>query len=75
MVSAADRVGLVEKLCGLMNKGEGGESNMSFGDDSREWTKDGSMVAAVWTGNCSLGIMGLPVELSHRLAAQAGGGR
>ena len=60
-----------------MTKGEGGESNTSFGDDSREWTKAGSMVvvAAIWTENCSLGIMGPVVELSQRLAAQTGGGR
>ena len=76
-VSAAARVGLVEKLCGLMNNGEGGESNTSFGDDSLEWTNDGSMVvfAPVWTGNCSQAIIALVVELSHRLAAQPGGCR
>jgi hypothetical protein len=74
MVSAAARVGLGEKLCGLMNKGEGGESNTSFGDDSREWTKDGSIVvvAAVWRWNCSLGIMILVAWFSHRCAAQTG---
>ena len=59
VVSAADRVGLVEKLCGLMNKGEGGASNTSFGDDSREWTKDGSMapVAGGWREKCWPEIM------------------
>jgi hypothetical protein len=75
--SAAARVGLVEKLCGLINKGEGGQSNTSLGDDSLECTNDGSMVvfAAVWTGNCSPVIMGPAVELSHRFAAQTGGCR
>ena len=74
VVSAAARVGLGEKLCGLMNKGEGGESSTSFGDDSREWTKDGSIVvvAAVWRWYCSPGIMALAVWLSHRFAAQTG---
>ena len=77
MASAAARVGLVEKLCGLMDKGEGGESNTSFGDDSREWTEAGSMVmvGAIWTGNSSLGIMRLASEPSHRFAAHTGGGR
>jgi len=77
MVSAAAKVGLVEKLCGLMNRGEGGESNTSFGDDSLEWTNDGSIVvfAAVWIGNCSPVIMVPAPELSHRLAAQTGGCR
>ena len=77
IVSAAARVGLVEKLCGLMNNGDGGESSTSFGDDSLEWTNDGSMVvfAAIWTGNCSLFITGPVVELSHRFAAQTGGCR
>ena len=36
VASAAARVGLVEKLCGLMNNGEGGESKRPFGDDSLE---------------------------------------
>ena len=36
LTSAVAKVGLVEKLCGLMNNGEGGESNTSFGDDSLE---------------------------------------
>ena len=73
----ADRVGLVEKLCGLMNKGEGGASNTSFGDDSRDWTKDGSMtpVAVGWKENCSPGIRLPSVWLSHRLATQTGAGR
>ena len=77
MASAAARVGLVEKLCGLMNKGDGGESNTSFGDDSLDWTKAGSIVVAeaVWAGNCSLGIMRLAPEPSHRFAAQTGGCR
>lgn len=34
--SVLARVGLGEKLCGLMNSGEGGESNTSFGEDSLE---------------------------------------
>jgi len=68
----ADRVGLVEKLCGFMNEGEGGASNTSFGDDSREWMKDGSMtpVAVGWKENWSPGIIlppfGYPTGLRPR---------